>query len=167
MTADSLFEADLAIRGGTIAQIGGKIEAAAEIDAGGKTIFPGGVDMHVHLTPVELAEGTVSWADDFASGSRAAAAGGITTIGNISFPRPGERLGALLERVTAEAEQESIVDFVLHPVLLDPDTAAIAEIPELARRGQPSLKIFMILGDFDARAGDYLEAMATAERAGC
>ena len=122
--------------------------------------------MHVHLTPVELAEGTVSWADDFASGSRAAAAGGITTIGNISFPRPGERLGALLERVTAEAEQESIVDFVLHPVLLDPDTEAIAEIPELARRGQPSLKIFMILGDFDARAGDYLEAMATAGESG-
>jgi dihydropyrimidinase len=118
--------------------------------------------MHVHLTPVELAEGTVSWADDFASGSRAAAAGGITTIGNITFPRPGERASALLQRVETDAARDSIVDFVLHPVLLDPDEQAIAEIPELARRGHTSLKIFMILGDFDARAGDYLDAMAAA-----
>jgi dihydropyrimidinase len=166
VTADALFTADLAIRDGRIAQIGGAIDARTEIDARGKTIFPGGVDMHVHLTPVELAEGTVSWADDFASGSRAAAAGGITTIGNITFPRPGERSGELLSRVEADAARDSIVDFVLHPVLLDPDAQAIAEIPELARRGHTSLKIFMILGDFDTRAGDYLDAMAAARDSG-
>jgi dihydropyrimidinase len=88
VTADSLFEVDLAIRGGTIAQIGGRIEAEAEIDAAGKTIFPGGVDMHVHLTPVELRRGHRQLGDDFASGSRAAAAGGSRRSAH-QLPAPG------------------------------------------------------------------------------
>jgi dihydropyrimidinase len=164
VTADSLFTDDLGIRDGRIVQIGGAMTGERELDARGKTIFPGGVDMHVHLTNAELEDGTsaASWADDFESGSRAAAAGGITTVGNITFPRPNERAGALLARTEAEAEAKSIVDFVLHPVLVDPHAEALAEIATLAEEGFRSLKIFMILGDFDGRAGEFLDAMTVA-----
>src|SRR5207302_2592616 len=60
----------------------------------------------------------------------------------------------------------SIVDFVLHPVLVDPSPENLAEIPKLAAAGQPSMKIFMILGDFDGRATEYLKALRIAGRNG-
>ncbi len=158
--------ADIGVRGGVIVQLGGDLQADEEVDATGKYVFPGGIDMHVHLTPVEIGGGVIQWADDFASGSAAAAAGGVTTIGNMTFPRPGERLRDVLERVRADAEGSSIVDVVLHPVLLDPSPEAIAEIPDLVRDGHSSIKIFMIAGDFDTRAGEYLRALQTAGQAG-
>lgn len=166
VTPDSFSVADLGIHEGRIVQIGGTMAAAREIDATNRLLLPGGIDMHVHLTPVETEAGGVRWADDFASGSRAAAAGGITTIGNITFPRHGESLLGAIGRVASEAARDSIVDFVLHPVLLDPSPERLAEIPYLAELGHTSLKIFMIIGDFDARSREYLEAMRLAGRHG-
>jgi dihydropyrimidinase len=158
--------ADIGVRNGIVVQLGGDLTADDEIDATGKLVFPGGIDMHVHLTPVEIGGGVIRWADDFASGSAAAAAGGITTIGNMTFPRPGEALKDALDRTRADAEGESLVDVVLHPVLLDPSPEAIAGIPGLVEDGHSSIKIFMIAGDFDARAGEYLRALHAAGQAG-
>jgi dihydropyrimidinase len=157
---------DVGVRDGRIAQLGGVMTAAEEIDAGGMLVLPGGVDMHVHLSPVEIGDESVPWADDFVSGSRAAAAGGVTTIGNITFPRPGERLTDLVERVAAEAARDSVVDFVLHPVLMRPDDQAVADIPALADGGTTSIKVFMSLGDFDQHAPGFVRAMAEAGRHG-
>jgi len=166
VTPDSHSTADVGIRDGTIVQIGGAMHGHAEIDARGKLIMPGGIDMHVHLTPFETAEGPEYWADDFASGSRAAAIGGITTIGNITFPRPGELPGPLLARAAQVAARDSIVDFVLHPVILEPSTELLAGIPDLAAQGRSSIKIFMSTGEFDSRIEAYLEAMSLAGRNG-
>jgi dihydropyrimidinase len=166
VTADGRSATDVGIRDGRVVQIGGEMTAANEIDASGKLLLPGGVDMHVHLSPVELAGETIDWADDFNSGSRAAAAGGVTTVGNITFTREGDGLGATIERVAADAERDSIVDFVLHPVLIDPTPEAIAEIPQLAKQGHTSIKIFMSIGEFDSRAGGFLEAMSVAGQNG-
>jgi dihydropyrimidinase len=157
---------DVGVRDGRIAQLGGVMTAAEEIDADGMLVLPGGVDMHVHLSPVEIGDESVPWADDFVSGSRAAAAGGVTTIGNITFPRPGERLTDLVERVAAEAARDSVVDFVLHPVLTRPDDRAVADIPALADGGTTSIKVFMSLGDFDQHAPGFVRAMAEAGRHG-
>jgi dihydropyrimidinase len=153
---------DVGIADGCIVQLGGEMSGREEIDAGGLLVLPGGIDMHVHLTPVEVDEGGVVWADDFVSGSRAAAMGGITTVGNITFPRPREALRDLLNRVATEAERASIVDFVLHPVVLDPSPAVREEIPILAAEGHTSIKIFMIVGEFDARSLDYLRTLDLA-----
>jgi dihydropyrimidinase len=167
VTAASRYEADLGVMNGKIVQIGGDFDAAREIDSSGKLVLPGGIDMHVHLTAATLPEGgELRWADDFGSGTRAAAAGGITTVGNISFPRPGEGLLELIGRTTEEAKQASLIDFVLHPVLLDPSPSVLSELPELARRGNTSLKIFMVLSNFDNRSSDYLRAMRTAGELG-
>ena len=100
VTGDSSMVVDVGITDGRIVQIGGAMQAREVIAAEGKVVVPGGVDMHVHLTPAVVQEGSFAWVDDFHSGSRAAAAGGITTVGNMTFPRPGESLvAALLGRI--------------------------------------------------------------------
>jgi dihydropyrimidinase len=167
VTASSRYDADLGVRDGRIVQIGGHVDAGREIDATDKLVLPGGIDMHTHLTAASLPDGgELRWADDFESGTRAAAAGGITTVGNITFPRPGEGLLEVVERTSRKAERMGLVDFVLHPVLLDPTPSVLAELPELARRGNTSIKIFMTLGNFDNRSSDYLRAMRIAGELG-
>ena len=78
--------ADVGIAGGRVVQLGGEMRGGREIDATGKLVLPGGVDVHVHLSQPRRPEpGSDVWVDDFDSGSRAAIAGGITTIGNMTF----------------------------------------------------------------------------------
>jgi dihydropyrimidinase len=165
VTAAGQAPTDIGIRHGRVVQLGGDIAAETAIDATGRLVLPGGVDIHVHLTSVTTPDGEVRWADDFASGTRAAAAGGVTTVGNMSFPRPGEGLLDVVRRDAAEASALSLVDFVIHPVVLDPGRA-LAELPDLAAAGHTSIKIFMILGDFDGRAREYLDVMRTAASLG-
>ena len=158
--------ADIGVVDGRIVQIGGPMSGAREIDATGKLVLPGGVDMHVHLSPVEMGGESVPWADDFVSGSHAAAAGGVTTIGNIGFPRQQERLPDLVERLAAEATRDSLVDFVIHPVLMEPDGQTESDIERLAELGHTSVKIFMSIGAFDAKLPGFVQALATAGRNG-
>ncbi len=162
VTASSHVVTDLGVRDGAVVQIGGAMRADREIDAAGKLVLPGGIDMHVHLTPVERDSGGIQWADDFTSGTRAAAAGGITTIGNITFPDAEETIFAAVERVTREAEQTALVDFALHPVVFDPSPAGRAHLRRLAESGNTSVKIFMTLANFDGRAREYLDFMHEA-----
>ncbi len=164
VTSSGTATTDVGVADGRIVQLGGVMSGREVIDARGMLVLPGGVDMHVHLSPVELEGESVPWADDFDSGSRAAAAGGVTTIGNITFPRTGERLPGLLDRVAAEAARDSIVDFVLHPVVLEPGDDAVADVARLAEQGHTSIKLFMSLGDFDARAVEFVRVLAAAGR---
>jgi dihydropyrimidinase len=166
ITAGAESVADIGVADGRIAQIGGVMSGEREVDATGKLVLPGGVDMHVHLSPVEMDGESVPWADDFTSGSRAAAAGGVTTIGNIGFPRPAERLPELVERLAAEAARDSVVDFVIHPVLMEPDARTAADVARLAELGHTSLKIFMSIGDFDTKLPGFVEALGEAGRQG-
>lgn len=157
---------DIGVRDGVIVQLGGSMTGAREIDAAGKLVLPGGVDMHVHLSPVEVGEETMPWADDFVSGSRAAAAGGVTTIGNIGFGKPGERLVDLVQRVGADGSRDSLVDFVVHPVLMEPDEGTAADIERLAELGHTSVKIFMSIGDFDVKLPAFVNALDSAGKHG-
>lgn len=166
VTASGQSVADIGIVDGRIVQIGGPMSGAREIDATGKLVLPGGVDMHVHLSPVEMDGTSQPWADDFVSGSRAAAAGGVTTIGNIGFPRQQERLPDLVERLAAEADRDSLVDFVIHPVLMEPDDRTEADLVRLAELGHTSVKIFMSIGEFDAKSDAFVKALDIAGRHG-
>jgi dihydropyrimidinase len=166
VTASGESPADIGVAGGRIVQIGGAMSGAREIDATGKLVLPGGVDMHVHLSPVEMGGQSQPWADDFVSGSRAGAAGGVTTIGNIGFPRPQERLPDLVDRLAAEAARDSIVDFVIHPVLMSPDGETASDIARLAEQGNTSIKIFTSIGNFDAKLPGFVSALDTAGRHG-
>jgi dihydropyrimidinase len=113
----------------------------------------------------EQAEHVQAWCDDFASGSRAAAAGGITTIGNMTFPHVGERASDAIARTAQEAQRDSLVDFVLHPVLLSA-RGMLDQLPELVRAGCPSIKFFMMFPGFDAEAAEHVALMEEAGRQG-
>ena len=115
-----------------IAQLGGTMAGADELAADGLLALPGGVDAHTHLVHQGLRDRLKFpiWVDDFWSGSRAAIAGGITTIGNMTYPAPGD------DGTDGDAERrdhpgdgtaprrEAAVDWFLHPILVRPRRAA-------------------------------------------
>ncbi len=167
VTSGSAGVCDLGVLEGRIVQLGGEVKGRREIDAGGKYVFPGGIDVHVHFTSmVEPGPGIEVRPDDFYTGSEAAIAGGITTIGNMTFQRKGETLHDAIARDQAVAERDAAVDYILHPVVMDPSDRTIAEIPILASKGHASIKIFMVFGHFDQHVEGYLRAMQAAARSG-
>ncbi|HEX9066251.1 MAG TPA: amidohydrolase family protein [Streptosporangiaceae bacterium] len=167
VTAGGQADCDVAVRDGRIAQLGGSARGRRELDARGALVLPGCLDLHVHLSSPELPEpGVPAWCDDFDSGSAAAAAGGITTIGNMTFPAPGDSLTAALDRDLTAARDQARVDYLLHPVLAEPVPAALAELPALAAAGHTSVKLFMVAEEFDAHASAMVEAVSIAGRHG-
>ncbi len=167
VTPGSMGVADSGVQGGRIVQLGGDMRGRREIDAEGRTVFPGGVDVHVHLTsPLDPGPGVELWVDDFYSGSLAAIAGGVTTVGNMTFQREGETLRDALNRDLAAAARDAAIDYILHPVLTEPAPEALAQIPELAAEGHTSLKLFLVMDNFDARSDDYLQALQLAGQHG-
>jgi dihydropyrimidinase len=167
VTTGTTADCDLGITDGRIAQLGGPMRGRRELDAAGALVLPGGLDMHVHLTnPAPPEPGVPAWVDDFGSGSRAAIAGGVTTIGNMTFGRWDPEAGAeslrhALDRDLAAAA-ESAVDYVLHPVLGLPSPQALAELPALAADGYRTLKLFMVSEEFEAHAAGMIEAIGAA-----
>ena len=166
VTAGSWGECDVGVAGGRVVQLGGSLRGRREVDASGALVLPGGVDMHVHLSPGSPpVPGVPGWVDDFASGSRAAIAGGVTTVGNMTFPWEGS-LSEAIARDLAAAAAGASVDYVLHPVLVSPDPESLAELPGLAAAGHTSLKLFMMMAEFESRIDEVLTAVAVAGRAG-
>jgi dihydropyrimidinase len=158
--------ADIGVRGERIAQIGGDLDASLEIDASEKLVLPGGVDAHVHLSSAPGERTGPAWVDDFTSGSAAALAGGITCVGNMTFGAPGESPRQALQRETAVAQQQTIADVFLHPVIGTPDEATLAEIPRLIEDGCSSIKVFLSTPAFDRNVDGYVEAIRRAGKAG-
>lgn len=163
VTAGTSAECDVGISDGVISQIGGAPRGRRYLDASGALVLPGGIDMHVHLSspgPPDPAE--PAWADDFASGSAAAIAGGVTTFGNMTFGVRGESLRSAVERDLASASAGSAVDFVLHPAIFEYIEGALAEVPLLAEAGHTSLKLFMTSSDFESRTDEMVELVRAA-----
>jgi dihydropyrimidinase len=163
-TAAEQARADLGIRDGTIVQIGGEMQAAQQIDVTGKLLLPGGVDAHVHLSqpPRDDAATGPRWVDDFTSGSAAAFAGGVTSVGNMTFLASEEGLLAGLEREADVARKTTGADVFLHPVISSPTPDVLDEIPRLLSNGCSSIKIFLPTAQFDAQATAYLEVVRRA-----
>jgi dihydropyrimidinase len=137
-----------------------------EIDARELLVMPGGVDPHVHLTCSDASDEDPGWVDDFESGSAAALAGGITTMGNMSFVLPWETLTDRIDRESELANRLAIADIFLHPAILSPRPSIIAELAPAAARGITSMKFFMCLPPFSEVEGQFQEAMQAAGRAG-
>ena len=100
-------EGDVRIRNGTIAEIGRGLKpgpGAREVNASGKLVLPGGIDPHVHLGKREGVQGS----DDYTSASRAALAGGITTIANFISHPDGELLSVTLKNAEDEVKAQAI-----------------------------------------------------------
>jgi dihydropyrimidinase len=136
---------DVAIRGEMIAEVGpGLVEAAGAdaeiIDASGRYVIPGGIDVHVHL---ELPFcGTVS-SDDWETGTRAAARGGVTTVIDFAIPYGAESLVDAFENWKAKAKSKACVDYCFHIAITDWDRHG-SEMETLVGMGCPTFKEFMI-----------------------
>lgn len=159
MTARGTTRADVGVASGRIVAIGDLPTAAREIDATGKLVLPGCVDLHTHLASTP----TFAPLDDFEHGTRAALAGGVTTVCSMVYQQ--ETLRAGIERGLRDAAR-SLADFAFHVVVTNPSEAAIAELPSLARDGHTGLKVFMVAPRFDERITDYVRLLRAAAGAG-
>ncbi|HYK65522.1 MAG TPA: dihydropyrimidinase [Patescibacteria group bacterium] len=165
VTPSTVALADIGVAAGKIASIarpGALGPAARVVDARGMIVIPGAVDPHTHLDAEMFSMRT---ADDFESGTVAAAAGGVTTIVDYAFQERGGSLADAIEKWRGKADGRAIIDYGFHVALLDPSPEAIAEIPRVASSGVTSIKIFMMQG-FEARARDFLRAFKVASESG-
>ena len=159
-------QADLRIRNGEIAEIGRNLRparGARTFDATGKLVLPGGIDTHVHLTPVRTPN-TRQGADDFESASRAALAGGITTIGTFISQNPDVPAAQTLAEAADAASRTTIADAILHFTIGDPAKLSISDLTMLRERGVTP-KIFMRGMAFEQHLSDHLKLIEAAGRA--
>ncbi|MFW9922761.1 MAG: amidohydrolase family protein [Candidatus Thorarchaeota archaeon] len=161
------FQADIKLKDEKIVKIEKNIpnkgEITREINAEGLLVLPGGIDPHVHLSLPDYVPEKYRWADDFESGSKAALAGGITTLGCISIPGNDETLLGILEREEKTAKDQLIADLMIHPVLLEPNEEKLKEFPKLVEKGCTTIKIFMVTEDFAQHTRDYFNALQAAK----
>jgi dihydropyrimidinase len=141
VTASQDYVGDVLIEGETIAAIGSFPEVDAQvIDASGKLVLPGGVDPHTHLdAPLK---GTMT-ADDFESGTIAAAIGGTTSIIDFPVQEKGQDPRVSHEEWAGRAESKAVVDWGLHQVIVDLPDEFFPALDELIANGSPSFKMFM------------------------
>jgi dihydropyrimidinase len=143
VTAEQAAVADVAVSGERIAAVGDGLRGAVELDARGLYVIPGAVDGHVHLTDPTFPPYAALTADSFATGTRAAAFGGVTTVVDFAQPAVGQSLVDGLEQRLTDAAGEAVVDYGLHLNLRDPDPARLEEVPAVFARGVPSFKLYM------------------------
>jgi dihydropyrimidinase len=163
VTATGSTQGDVRIRNGTVVELGRDLMpgvAARVIDATGKLVLPGGIDPHVHLG---MRPGIVG-SDDYTSGSRAALAGGVTTIANFITQTPGEDLTVTLSKAAAVVKAEAIADVLLHATVNDPVSVSPAALDMLAKNY--TLKIFTSRPDFDKSLLKFTKLIEDAGKAG-
>ena len=151
ITATGRYTADVFAEGDKIKAIGSDLDYPADeiVDASGKYILPGAIDPHTHISMPFM--GTHAQ-DDYETGTIAAACGGITTVVDFDLQQKGESLLEAIERKKSWAEGKTVVDYSLHPAVMDPRPEVIAEVKQaILDYGTPSFKIFMV---YDFRVDD-------------
>ncbi|MBA3876699.1 MAG: dihydropyrimidinase [Anaerolinea sp.] len=161
-----LRRADVRCRDGTIVEIGTHLAPAGEqmLDAGDSYVLPGIVDPHVHFALEAKPHRT---ADDFASGSTAALAGGVTTVIDFAHQHAGEGFEEALDRRLAEAVS-CRTDYSLHLIVTDISGGQMAEMSHLSERGVTSAKLYSTYRAAGFFCDDYvvLEFMRAAAELG-
>jgi len=161
-SSQGTLRADVGIAGESIAAVGLGLEGRETIDATGKLVLPGALDVHTHF---QLPVGELVSVDDFASGSQAAALGGVTTFIDFAVPERGASIVAAVEARRAQADPRVCVDYSLHPGITEWNAARQAEIAELVRGGMPTFKMFMAYRARGLQASDA-ELYAALREAG-
>jgi dihydropyrimidinase len=166
VTAADNSDCDIGIRDGRVAALGIGFGAGdREIDATGKLILPGGIDSHCHIEQVSGMG--MMCADDFHSGTVAAAYGGTTTIIPFAAQQRGESLRQAVDDYRQLGDAKAVIDFAIHMIITDPTEQVLGqELPALIRDGYTSFKVYMT---YDAtKLNDYqmLDVLSAARREG-
>lgn len=147
VTGAGVTRSDLGVRGEKIAEIAPELNVARAdrvIDATGKLVLPGVVDVHTH--PVYL--------DDMGGISVTAAHGGVTTMIHYAYAKPGMKLVDTLSQFRDDGLKKSVLDFGLHGGLFDVEHQ-LAEVPAAFKMGITSFKVFMTYAKLKWMTDDY------------
>src|SRR6187401_1146264 len=142
VTASDLYQGDVFVDGERISTIGSSLEMAADqvIDATGKYVLPGGIDVHTHM---DMPFGGTTSADDFATGTIAAAFGGTTSIVDFAIQYRGQTLHHAMETWAKKAEGRAVFDYGFHMIVTELNDQVEGEMDALVRQGISSFKLFM------------------------
>jgi dihydropyrimidinase len=143
VNADSTVRADLLIDGGVVKDVRPNIppnSATTIVDATGLLLLPGGIDAHTHL---DMPFGGTNSADDFETGTRAAAIGGTTTIVDFAIQARGTKMRSALDTWWKKAENKACIDYGLHMIVTDLPDAGLEDMDDMVREGVASFKLFM------------------------
>ena len=142
VTAADTFKADVLVIDEKIAAVGGDLKAggAKRIDAKGKYVIPGGIDVHTHM---ELPFGGTSSSDDLETGTVAAAFGGTTSIVDFAVQGMGEPLEKARDLWLRKARGKAVIDYGLHMIVRDVSDKVLREMDVMVKEGVSSFKLFM------------------------
>jgi dihydropyrimidinase len=142
VTAERTFAASVLIEGESISEVRAGIDAAGHtvVNASGLLILPGGIDAHTHL---DMPFGGTTSADDFETGTRAAAIGGTTTIVDFAIQARGTKMRTALDTWWKKASGKACIDYGLHMIVTDLGTSGLEDMDDMVREGVASFKLFM------------------------
>jgi dihydropyrimidinase len=145
VTAVDQYKGDVLIEDEKIAVIGVSLDIPAAnvdkvIDAAGKYVLPGGIDVYTHM---DMPFGGATSADDFETGTRAAAFGGTTTIVDFAIQYHGQTLHHAWETWAKKAEGKAVIDYGFHLIITELNDQVEGEMDALVRQGISSFKLFM------------------------
>jgi dihydropyrimidinase len=143
VTATDTYASDIGIADGRITAIGPALpldSARQVIEAAGMLVMPGGVDVHTHL---DMPFGGTTSADDFESGTIAAAFGGTTTLIDFAIQQKGQSLRQAFEAWMRKADQKAAIDYAFHCIITDLGDTQLDEMGVLIGEGVSSFKLFM------------------------
>ena len=161
-------QGDLLLEGEKIAAVGGRIEGQPNdvvIDASGMYVMPGGIDAHTHM---QLVSHPYTTRDDFETGTRAAACGGVTTIIDFITQKQGESLLHSVEARRAEADGNVCIDYGLHGNVVDIGQGQLDELGAMVELGVPSFKVYTTYKKAGFYTDDYtlLKLLEESKRVG-
>jgi dihydropyrimidinase len=167
VTATDTYTADVAIVNGKITAVGTDLptqNAGRILDATGKLILPGGIDVHTHL---DMPFGGTTSADDFETGTRAAAFGGTTTLIDFAIQYKGQPLRQAFDTWMSKAANKAVCDYAFHCIVTDVSGGQLSEMNDLVHEGVTSFKLFMAYpGVFMLDDGSIFKALQTTAKNG-
>ncbi len=169
VNADGSTQADVLVDGEAIAAVGRGlaaqgITAERTIDAAGRYVMPGAIDVHTHF---DMPFGGTFTKDTFETGTRAAAFGGTTTILDFAIQTRGRSLREGLDEWHAKAEGHCAIDYGFHMIMSDVNDATLAEMDQLVAEGVPEFKLFTAYpGVFLSDDGAIFRAMQRTAKNG-
>ncbi len=146
VNATGSLRADVLIEGEKIAQVAANIPEANHkiVDAANILVMPGGIDVHTHL---DMPFGGTTSADDYITGTQAAAVGGTTTVIDFALQNQSSTLQNALETWLKKSDNKACVDFSLHMAVTNlhgkNGEETLREMEEMVKFGISSFKLFM------------------------
>lgn len=167
VTAVDDYVGDVLVEDGKIAAVGTSLAVSdvKTIDAKNKLVIPGGIDVHTHL---DMPFGGTTSADDFQSGTIAAAHGGTTSIVDFAIQYKGQTLRQGWEAWMKKADGKATIDYGFHLIITDLPDPVEKEMDAMVAEGVTSFKLFMAYrGVLMLDDGSIFRALArTAENGG-